>query len=91
MTTRSKLLPTQSQAIEIPRELLPLYEEVETSLDGFHANGQLIVASISHEICHIIEIPNDETHNQIHMNAVDEMLQVCCKYVFYVAKLNCDK
>ena len=30
-TMRSKLLPTQNQAISIPRELLSLHEEVETS------------------------------------------------------------
>ena len=38
MTTRSKPLPTQSQAMCIPRELLSTHEDLETSLDGLHVN-----------------------------------------------------
>ena len=50
MTTRSKPLLTQSQVMGIPRELLSLYEEAQTSLDGSCVNGKLLATSISHEI-----------------------------------------
>ena len=60
-TKRSKTLPTHSQAIGTPQNLLFLHEKVEMSLDRPHVNGQFVATCISHETCHREFIPNDGT------------------------------
>ena len=81
----------QSKAIDVPRELLNLNEEVEISLDGLYVNGKFFVTSISHEICHRTSIPTDGAKNKMLMKVVDDMFQVYYKCGLHVVKLHCDK
>ena len=77
-TTRSKSLPTQSRATDVPRELLSLHEEVETSLDGLHMNGKLFIKPISHETHCRTAIPTDGEKKKMLVKAVDDIFQVYC-------------
>ena len=90
-TVRSITLHVQSQAIETPRELLFLHEEVKFSLDGCCANGQLFITSISHETCFRKDIPKDGTHKKPLMKAEDDIFQACCKCWFHMVKFHCGK
>ena len=88
---RSRTFPMKNQVMDVPRELLSLYEKIEKSLDGCFANGQLLMTSISHKTCYGTAIPSDDADKKNLMKAVDNIFQVCCKCVFHVMKFHCDK
>ena len=58
-TEQSRQFPVQIHVVVIPRELLSLHEEMETSLDGCFVNGQLFITSISCEMHHSMAISKD--------------------------------
>ena len=91
ITTRSKPSSTQSQVTNVPQESLSAHEEVETPLDGLHTSTQFIATSISYETCCREAILNNGTDKKPLMKEVNDVLQVQCKCVFHVVKLDCNK
>ena len=66
----------QSQAMQIPRELWSLNEEVGISLDGLYLSSKFLATSISHGMHCRAEIPKDATGKKNLMKAADEVLQI---------------
>ena len=76
--------------MDVPRNLLSLYDEVMMPLYVSHFNGQSLAESVSHKIRFITSIPTDGAQNKMLVKSADGMLQFFCKFRFHVVKLHCE-